>query len=103
MGVIWAVFVAGVTALFVFELWLIFEWGDCAAKNDEYEALGRPADMDLCMGPEDTRGFAGWLAGIVPGLLEALAFAAELFNTDKTVLATALTMRNIGNRSNVGR
>ena len=78
MGVIWVVFVAGVTALFVFELWLIFEWGDCAAKNDEYEALGRPADMDLCMGPEDTRGFAGWLAGIVPGLLEALAFAALL-------------------------
>ena len=30
---------------------------------------------------------------------DALKFAAELFGADATVLRTALTMRNIGNRS----
>jgi len=48
--------------VFWWELWLAYEWGDCIN-------LG-------CRDPEEKYGFWGWLAGICPGILEAILFEA---------------------------
>ena len=76
-----------VAALFVFELWQIFDYGDCDAINAALKAAG---EKQKCTSAAFKFGFGGWLFDLVPGLSEAALF--EGLNALFMVVATKVTL-----------
>jgi len=60
-----------VLGLFWFEMYLVFDWGDCKSEN---EASLQRGEDPLCKSSAMTKGLVGTLAEITPGLMEAIFF-----------------------------
>jgi len=69
--VLFCVLYSVVLALFWFEMWVVFDWGDCTSVNEELIAAD---EFPSCRSSATTKGISGTLLEITPGLMEAIFF-----------------------------
>jgi len=88
LAVLFCLLYSVVLGVFWFEMWIVFDWGNCSNYNEKLILHGNFTAENACRTSGDFRGISGTLIEIIPGLMEGIFF--EILLAAFTLVSTLM-------------